>query len=264
MTAATGLQHQMQQLATAIRGDQSAPDNLLKLTPNGLPARLNIYSHAYRARLGEALKENFPILARVLGDDGFADLSNAFLDAYPSGTPSIRWFGERLIQFVRQHPDALPHPSLVDLVRMEWALNTAFDAADADTITVEDMMALAPDAWPDCRFTLHPSVRLLALDWNVEPLWTALTADENAETEPPEEFQHRLLIWRVDFQNQWRSVAADEANLLRAVIDGNSFTQLCDTATEFAGDNAAGLAAGYLRNWVESGLLSSIYTGYQS
>lgn len=256
------LARQQLELAAAIRDNATTSDTLLQATPQGSLARLHIYSHAYRSRLGEALKENYPVLARVLGDDDFAVLANAFLDAYPSHTPSIRWFGARLTEFIAQHPDLLPHPSLADLIRMEWALNTAFDAADADPLKVDALLALDPETWPTLRFEVHPSVRLLASDWNVEPLWTALTADENAETEPPEEFQHHLLIWRVAHRTQWRSVKPEEATLLQTIQEENDFTRLCAIAGTFAGDNASAIAAGYLRHWVESGLLAGYKVNY--
>jgi hypothetical protein len=248
---------QQQELARAIRTHSvTATGNLLKNTLQGTPARLDIYSIAYRARLGEALKENYPVLARVLGDDGFADLANAFLQQYPSRTPSIRWFGARLAEFTEQASDALPHPALVDLIRMEWALNTAFDAADAVPLKVDELLRLAPEDWPALQFALHPSLHLLLLNWAIEPLWSALSVDENAETDAPEEFAHHLLIWRVEHRTQWRSVSADEARLLDAAIAANTFAQLCEIAAEFAGDNAAATVAGYLRNWVEADMLT--------
>jgi hypothetical protein len=251
----SNLAQQQQELAAAIRADSALTSNLLQATPQGTPARLHIYSNAYRARLGEALKENYPVLARVLGDDGFIDLSAAFLHSYPSRTPSIRWFGAALAEFVEQNTDALPHPSLCDLIRMEWALNTAFDGADANPLKVADMLTIAPQNWPTLRFAAHPTLHLLAMNWNVEPLWTALSADENADTEPPEELQHHLLIWRYEHKTQWRSVAPMEAQLLQATIAGDSFTELCETAAGITDTATAETVAGYLRTWIESGLL---------
>lgn len=253
---------QQQDLATAIRSDAAPVSQLLQPTPQGGPARLHIYSNAYRARLGEALQENYPVLARVLGDDAFADLAAAFLSSHPSRTPSIRWFGAALAEFVEHNPDALPHPSLRDLIRMEWALNTAFDAADATPLKVADMLTLAPEDWPSLRFVVHPTLHLLSMNWNVEPLWTALSADEHADTEPPEELPHHLLIWRGEHRMQWRSVAPLEARLLQSTIDGNSFAALCDISVEAtsegANPDAARTVAEYLRIWIEAGLIATL------
>ena len=259
------LAHQQQAFAKAIvlDTDSAMADGLFKTTPQGTPARLHIYSDAYRIRLGEALKENYPVLARVLGDDAFADLAAAFLQQYPSKKPSIRWFGDALAEYVDSEPNALPHPSLNDLVRMEWALSTAFDGEDASPLQVADFMQLPPDTWPSLQFDPHPTLQLLRLDWNVEPLWAALTSDEHAETDAPEEFSHHLLVWRREHQTQWRSVEPIEAQLLNAVMAGKTFGQLTEFVSEFDSDftsengtdEATSTVAGYLRIWVEAGLL---------
>ncbi len=252
------LVHQQQELAKAICSNATLTSNLLKPTPQGSPARLNIYSIAYRSRLGESLKENYPILARVLGDDAFVELANAFLDHYPSSTPSIRWYGTALADFTIEHADALQHPCLTDLIRMEWALNIAFDAADAEPLQVSDLMAVQPDEWPALQFEPHASLQLLAMNWNIAPLWSALSADENAEADPPEELQHHLLIWRLGYTTQYRSVETIEAQLLQAMLDGCSFAELCEIAAQTDPQNAAQTVAGYLRIWVEAGLLISV------
>jgi len=250
------LQRQQHAFANALR--DASDCSILKATPQGGPARFHVYSDAYRIRLGEALRENYPVLASVLGDAGFADLAAEFLHHNPSRTASIRWFGSALADFVAGTADVLPHPALLDLIRMEWALNTAFDAADATPVSVNDMLTVAPEAWPALRFRTHPSLRLLSMQWNVEPLWAALSADSNAETAAPEALDHHLLVWRVGHQTQWRSVEMLEAQLLSALMNDSSFAELCTIALESKGEEAAATAAGYLRVWVEAGLLAEM------
>jgi hypothetical protein len=145
---------------------------------------------------------------------------------------------------------------LADLARMEWALCTAFDAADDTPLSVDDLLAHAPEDWPTLRFTGHPSLRLIALDWTVEPLWRALSDNAEAETAAPEPQPHHLLVWRQNDQTQWRSVEPFEADLLQAALAGESFAELCERATT-QGEQAAAAVAGHLRVWVEAGLLST-------
>lgn len=254
----TALREQQQWLAAAIVGADGIPEfgGLLCKTPQGDAARIDIYRNAYRARLAAALKENFPVLHRVLGDDAFRELAEIFIAARPSREPSIRWFGAELPDFLAQHPDLAPHPALGDLSRMEWALSTAFDAADAARLEVSNLLAISPADWPTLRFTAHPSLQLVPLSWAVEPLWSALSADENAATEPPEPLDHHLLVWRGATQTHWRSVADIEAQLLAACIAGRPFAEMCALAADAVDARAAAEVAGYLRAWVEAGLLA--------
>src|SRR6185369_6628626 len=108
-------------------------DALLRALPGREPL-LRIYQHAYTARLAGALRDNFGVLPQVMGDDAFDALALAYIAAHPSRHPSIRWFGDKLPEFMAAHENLVPHPALVDLARMEWALRSAFDAADAAPI----------------------------------------------------------------------------------------------------------------------------------
>ena len=224
----------------------------------GRPERVGVYRHAYRARLAEALRSNYPVLHRVLGDDAFGDLAQAYLRARPSVRPSIRWFGNELATHMHEAPDAVPHPSLIDLARMEWSLGLSFDSADAAVLTPAMLLAIPAAQWPALRFAPHPSVNLLQLDWSVEPAWSAVTADERAEVEAPQRSSHALLVWRWRLDTRWRSLPDDEAVWLRSCLNGEPFAQLCELAAQTTSDGAALAAAGALRRWVEDGLLAGL------
>jgi hypothetical protein len=230
--------------------DAAAPSGLL-----AAPARLDVYHHAYRARLVEALRSNYPVLHRVLGDDGFRELALGYLADHPSRTPSIRWFGDRLPEWAASHAEALPHPALADLAAMEWAMGLSFDAADALPLGFEDLAALPPSQWADTHFAPHPSVTLLPLQWAVEPIWRALTDDENASSEEPQAHPHTLLVWRQGLDTRWRSLDDDESAALADCLAGETFLALCDRATVVRGEEAPAWVASALRRWVDDGLL---------
>ncbi len=248
---------QQRAFAALLLADEATETTLLLRAVKGQPPRLGVYHHAYRARLIEALRSNLPILQRVLGDDGFAELALAYLADQPSRKPSIRWFGDGLQSWLADHPDALPHPALADLAAMEWALGCSFDAANATPLAFADLAAMPPEQWPDARFAAHPSVHLLALQWAVEPIWQTLTHDEEAATGEPEALEHRLLIWRQGLETRWRSIHPEEATALSACLDGQPFATLCELAAGTQGDNAPAWVASALRRWVDDGLLVS-------
>ena len=137
---------------------------------------------------------------------------------------------------------------------MEWALSCAFDAKDDTPLGIQDFINLTPEQWQNLTLQTHPSISLLALNWNVAPLWHTLTADENAETQPPEALEHHLLVWRQDGKNRWRSVVAIEALLWQLTKEGATFSALCELAEkhQFGADTVAS----YLRIWVEAGMIT--------
>lgn len=255
MTALAQLQHQMR---CAIAGEPEAACGLLRARP-GHESLLRVYRHAYRARLTAALRDNHGVLPRAMGDEAFDALAAAYVDEHPSRHPSIRWFGDRLADFMAAHGDLVPHPAFVDLARMEWALRGAFDAADAPPLARETLAALPSGAWPSLVLRLHPSVQMLQLDWAVEPAWKALQdAGDEPELPEPQASPHTLLVWRPVLDTRWRSAeSALEAVLLDAVARGETFAVLCDCAAQAVGDEAAAACVvNALQQWLAEGLLA--------
>jgi hypothetical protein len=250
------LARQQQALRRAIVGD--APDTADALLRDGAPL-LPVYRHAYRARLAAALRDNHDTLARAMGDEAFDTLASAYVDACPSRTPSIRWFGAGLADFMAAHEPLVPHPAFIDLARMDWALRGAFDAPDAPLLSAQDLSALAPDGWPELVLRLHPSVRLLQLEWAIGPAWKALQAEEEADLPEPQRAPHLLVVWRPVLETRWRSAqSALEARLLQALPQGQTFAALCESAAQAVGDDAAAASVvGLLQQWLAEGLLAA-------
>ncbi len=228
----------------------------------GVRGHLAIYQAAYAARLVAALRDNFGVLPQVMGDEGFDALAAAYLAAHPSRHASIRWFGEHLPAFMAARSELVPHPAMLDLAHMEWALRSAFDAADALPIDAAALADLAPAEWPRLAFAPLPSLQWLALAWEVEPVWRALQDGEPAADAPalpePVERAHTLLVWRPALETRWRALEAAPARWLQAALAGQPFAALCALAAEDLGEApAAAAVAGALRGWIGDGLFAA-------
>ena len=234
----SALAAQQQALKHAITAKLDAP-GLLHEGADRAPL-LRIYQQAYEARLTSALRDNFGVLPLVMGDAAFEALACGYITAHPSRHPSIRWFGDRLAEFMDRHDDLVPHPAFADLARMEWALRSAFDAADAAPIAADQLTAQPPEQWPSLVFELHPSVRVITLDWAIEPVWRALQGFDPAKGEEPDlpepvEHSHVLAVWRNGLETRWRAVDPVQAALLNGAIAGRCFSELCVLAAERVG-----------------------------
>lgn len=263
MSPATGeLARQQLQFKRAVTGpdDACGAAGLLQVSP-GRGSLLRIYRHAYLSRLTGTLRDNYGVLPQVMGDEAFDALAAAYVQAQPSQHPSIRWFGHRLADFMAGREDLVPHPALVDLARMEWALRGAFDAADAPLLSASSLSGVPAEAWGDLVLEFHPSVQLLPMQWGIEPLWRALQGvepGEEPELPEPQAADHLLLVWRPTLDTLWRSASdATEADLLQAALAGEAFGPLCERAARHVGEEqAAAAAVGALQQWLAEGLLS--------
>lgn len=251
----TPLAAQQADFQHALLHDQPLPGG--QLTDRSAP-QFSVYRIAYRARLRAALRDNFEVLPRVMGDEAFDALTHAYIAAHPSQHYSLRWFGHQLPAFMRQHGELLAHPALTDLAHMEWALRQAFDAPDTATLQVRDLQALSPDRWAALQLALHPSAQRLALHWAVGPVWHAVQA--GAEHVPaPEALDHTLLVWRQGLRTQWKSLSATEAELVRGIAAGLDFGTVCACLQDHVGtEHAAATAASHLLQLVHSGALAPL------
>jgi hypothetical protein len=228
---------------------------------------LRIYQHAYSARLSDALRDNYGVLPQIMGDQAFDALAMAYIGRHPSAYPSIRWFGDRLPEFMAQREDLVAHPAFVDLARMEWTLRLAFDAADALVLPAQALTAVAGDDWPRLVFVPHPTVQLLSMQWSVEPAWRVFktfdpATGEEPELPAPQQAAHTLLVWRQGLETRWRALDGLAAELLRQVLAGSNFSALCDAAHRQLGESeAAPAVVAALQGWLADGLLTDFRLG---
>ena len=198
-------------------------------------AGLEIYRHAYGARLAETLRKNYPVLAQRLGHESFTRLARRYADAQPSHHFNIRWYGGQLWRELRG--------AYADLARMEWALGLAFDATDAAPLTWDHMKAISVDEWPSVPLALHPSTQILAMSWAAEDIWQG-TSDTHRRHE------HALLVWRKELQAHWRIATRPEAAALRALRPGT----LADACRALPDADAAQVGT-WMAGWIREGML---------
>ncbi|MDP3847023.1 MAG: DNA-binding domain-containing protein [Pseudomonas sp.] len=244
-------------------GADAQPNTALQASLVGSPTLsveqgLTIYHHAYRARLLGVMLEDFPAVHYWLGDEEFALLVQAYLDAHPSRDFSLRWFGERFADFIHQQLSPQQSAPLVELARLEWAFTLAFDALPGAPLTVPQMASLAVEEWPTLQVQLLPCVQQLRLEYNSLALWQAAKAEGDFPPSSRLAQPMLCLLWRHELISRYRSVADDEAcALLGMCVTGWNFAQLCEQLAEH-GEQAPAKAAGWLKQWLSEGLLQRV------
>jgi len=246
--------------ALAADGDRggSVRAHLLRTvrSDQGLDAaqRLDIYANMYFFRILDVLKEDYPATRALLGDVAFHNLITDYLVRHPPAHFSIREAGRQLPELLAGHPAQTHHPCVADLARYERDLHDAFDAPDAAALRAAALAAIPQQDWPQLRFALHPSVRLLASQWPVHDLRAAVDRGETAADPDPEATW--LCVWRDELVVYHRPIAEDELARLAAITRGATFGEVCALADESAPDgDAAQEIAAALARWLANGWL---------
>ena len=222
---------------------------------------LGVYRDAYALRLIEVLQNDFPGLMAMAGPEDFDHMARAYIAAHPSRTPSVRWFGGKLADFLAGTPPYSTTPAAAEMARFEWTLGEAFDAPDvvAAPVTAAELMSLPAEAWATLAFTPLPSLRRLTLAFDVPQAWQKREEVEPGNLEVAAAAAAvPWVIWRPERTTHFRSLEADEATMLEATAAGHPFPEICEALLAHVGeDQAAARAAGLLRGWVEAGMIAT-------
>lgn len=142
--------------------------------------RLEIYNRQYWFRVLGALAEDFPGLRAVIGARRFEALSIAYLTEHPSRSFTLRNLGSKLPEWLAAHPEQAGrrHRLAVDVARIEWAFVEAFDSAEHDPLTLDQIATLDASS----RLGLQPHLRLIALDYPADDLVLKLHQREKRQT----------------------------------------------------------------------------------
>jgi len=225
--------------------------------------QVSIYSHAYRARLQEVLENDFPVLHQAIGDDHFRLLIDNYIENYPSKYYSLRNFAcdfpayiQSLLDNNKLQQDAA---WLYELSLFEWSLGQAFDATDSVLFSEQDMAAIPPADWPELKFSLHPSVQRLNLEWNVVEIFLALTDDDPKPITANHESSSPWIIWRENYVTRFRSMSLDEQLAFDTLARDSNFNQVCEVLSTLIDENDVPMhAAGLLKAWISQGFIQAV------
>lgn len=241
-----------------VRGQNSIEESIVATAAIPVQSRLDIYRDAYQARLLEALASNFPCLKLYLGDEEFACIGTAYLDAFPSTYRSIRWFGDNLPCFLREYGSP-PPIYLSELADFEWKMTLTFDAEDAHVFKLEEMLLIPAEAWADMRLLPHPSVHCMPFYWNVVAIWEAIMNEVDLPFLEESAIATPWVMWRQEHMTRFYSLSTDEAWAIDALFKDLTFGDICEGLCQWHSPNDVGLqAASYMKGWIDMGLISKV------
>jgi hypothetical protein len=233
--------------------------------------RLEIYNRQYWFRVLAALAEDFPALKSVIGDRAFEAMSVGYLTAHPSRSFSLRNLGAQLPEWLAKNPHFGGRRSRLaqDVARMEWAFVEAFDGAERDALTLEQIYTLDSES----RLALQPHLRLVALDFPVDDLVLHLHKNEkrqateagvqnDEEAQPPVKLpllRRRptfLAAHRVDFSVYYLRLNLAEFLTLKAISAGRPLGEAIETgilSARLPSSRRPQLVRDWFTGWAELG-----------
>lgn len=233
--------------------------------------RLEIYNKQYWFRVLGALAEDFPALRSVIGPRAFEAMSVAYLTEHPSRSFTLRNLGSHLAEWLTKNPQYAGRRARLarDVAHIEWAFVEAFDNAEHDPLTLDQIGTLDGNS----RLSLQPHLRLVELEFPVDDLVLNLHKNEKKQTSEAG-VQHRdnedapaklptlrrkqtwLAAHRVDYSVYYLRLKRGEFHTLRAIRDGCPLADAIEAGITIArvpNGRKSRLVGEWFANWAELG-----------
>lgn len=220
--------------------------------------RLEIYRSGYHARLIECLTDDYPTLQHALGETEFDRVCRGYISCYPSRAPSLNVFG----QHMAEHCRALQRPEssfLGELAELEWTIVLAIHAPGGSILKPEDLVSVAPEAWPDAKLIVNPSLRVLRTEHPVNAYFQALRAGRPISIPAPKAsvvgvYRTGRSVWRLPLD-------VGMADLLQLLAKGEPLGAAMDRCAQRLGSDDEGAAAAKVTRWFSSAVSSGLFSG---
>ena len=205
------------------------------VSPNGLDAaaRLRIYRNNAREGFLTALRAQYPVLARLVGEDYFRQLAQEYRERHPSPSGNLHHVGAALPQYLAARFAGGEYDYFADVARLEWAVQDAFVAADHAPLDRGRLAQIDPARYADLSFALHPAARLVFSAYPVLTIWRANQVGADAQQRIDlDAGAEQVLVTRTAEDVELAQIDACEFAFLSQCAAGASFADAVASASE--------------------------------
>jgi len=156
------------QLAFAAALDRDTRRGALERQPG-----FAVYRNTVAGGLIDALAGTYPVVAELLGPEGFAAVAGEFSRAAPPTGPVLLDYGAGFAAFLEAQPWTSELPYLAGVAELEWLRAEAHLAPDTAPLGHRDLVGIGLDAWLTLHLPLHPAARFAWLSTPAMTIWLA-------------------------------------------------------------------------------------------
>lgn len=183
--------------------------------------RFNIYKNNFYSRLVDALRDTFPAVVRLVGDEFFRFAAQEYAARTPPRVATLLTYGEAFAEFLASFPPASGIPYLADVAKLEFLYLEAYHAPDPEWRN-QDLIASGADG---IRPVLHPSARFLTSPFQASRIWELNRSDAPFDNVILPELREYLLVIRPGREVEVRRLRFGAYAALLAFANGASVAE---------------------------------------
>ena len=171
--------------------DLPLPDGIIR--HDGCPdlKRFNVYRNNHVMSLISNLKDGFPLVLAIVGDDFFSYMAQLFVEKFPPKSPVMIFYGEPFAAFIRTFEAVEELPYLGDVAELEYLQRPSLHAADIPFLDPDNLPYEAQELLA-AKLDFHPSVQFLDSEYPIFDIWYANQG--HLDHEIRDQAQHIVLV----------------------------------------------------------------------
>jgi hypothetical protein len=197
------------------------------IAPGGVSAdeAIAIYRNTYVSGAVKALRLAHPAAERLTGAEFFEAAANRFVASSPPVSGCLDDYGAEFAGFLAAFEPIRDLPYIADVARLDWAVNLALHADDAQALGPAGFAAAAGIVPERLVLVPHVSLSLVRLNYPADAIWRAVLAHDDATLGALElkGGPFCLLVWRNADGVQVSRVSETGFAFLSALCAGRTF-----------------------------------------
>jgi hypothetical protein len=141
---------------------------------------LAVHRNTILGALANALRLSFPVVHALVDADFFAEAAQTFARERPPQCADLNAYGAEFPDFLQHFEPAATLAYLPDVARLEWAVNRALRAPDAQALDTARLADIASIDQGRVCFVAHPSISMLRSHFAVDTIWGAVLDQDEA------------------------------------------------------------------------------------
>ena len=213
--------------------------------------RLEVYANAYYARLLECLRDEYPALTKLLGEDTFNAFGFEYLQQHPSQSYTLADLGHAFPAFLAENRAAATGGDsesqntestdeswvdlMIDLAIVERTYSEVFSGPGiekSETLRADAVAAIPPAQVGSIRLVVAPCVRLVRLNTMAHEFAIAVRKGTASTDQLPDAVPTCLVITRLNYVVRTIKVEHEEFQLLEHLIKGATLEEAIERLAE--------------------------------
>lgn len=142
---------------------------------------MRIYRNTVLSGCVEALRDNYPAVARLLGDEMFDAIAVEYAESFPPLRPVLAFYGDHFSDWLTEQPWIGELGYLPEVARVERLYIEALFACDDEPLNLAAISERRD--WLALRLLMHPAARLSWLKTPAASIWQSQRSEVEGDLE---------------------------------------------------------------------------------